>query len=185
MGGDDLLTTDQYRSIDLIMGTIMGIKPDMLQKLEEKKSIICRKNKNNHRPLHTISLLNDVLNTTRKKQINHEGDNNDDDDLMDKKYRFYVAWDFQSTYRGMELYTISWEQNLLLELSGLAKDIQKDLVKEGAKYIVKKTVLATLYSAVAIPRAMLKLTGFIDEKWWIVNERADEAGILLAESLLT
>lgn len=39
-------------------------------------------------------------------------------------------------------------------------------------------------TAVAIPATLLGLTGIIDEKWTLVAERADEAGILLAESLL-
>jgi len=54
----------------------------------------------------------------------------------------------------------------------------------GAEKVMKKTVFAALMSAVAVPATLIGLTSLIDEKWTLANERADEAGILLAESLL-
>ena len=178
---DIVLTKDEYKSIDSVMRTIMGIQPDLRQILEEEiESTMKKGNKNDSRPLHKISLLGDVLNTTKKKRNVDDGD----DVLKAKKHRSFMAWDFQSTYRGTELYTVSWEQELLLQLRGSAKDLQKDLAMKGAEQVMKKTALASLMTAVAIPSALLGLANFIDEKWIIANERADEAGILLAESLL-
>jgi len=95
-----------------------------------------------------------------------------------------MAWDFQSTYTGMELYTIAWEKELLIQLRGSARDLQMDLATKGIELAIKKTIFASLMAAVVLPAALLSLTGFIDEKWTLVAERADEAGIVLAESLL-
>jgi len=168
----------------------MGIQPDMMQTLEEETKSNDQ-NKRSNRPLNTYSFLDDVLNykknaSTRKLKQNDAGQNGkgDRDVLNDKKFRPYVAWDFQSTYKGMELYTVSWEKELLMELRGSAKDLQKDLAMMGAEKVMKKTVFAALMSAVAVPATLIGLTSLIDEKWTLANERADEAGILLAESLL-
>lgn len=181
--GNNLLTSDEHKSIDSIMRNIMGIPQDTLQQiLGDENNFMNKKDSKNSssRPLHPVSLLDDVLNSKQKKK----NQNSDDDVLKDKKHRSYVAWDFQSTYKGMELYTVSWEQDLLLQLRESAKELTKDLAMKGAEQIIKKTVLATLMSAVAIPSTLLGLTSFIDEKWILANERADEAGILMAESLL-
>lgn len=205
-----ILTMDERESINTMMGNIMGMQPIRPQVLKEGKKKNFKKNGKNHCTLHPVSLLDDVLNTTKKnikndtgkngyknlesrRQLKQRSDNNDDDNhkidddydiLKDKKYRSYVVWDFQSTYKGMELYTISWENDLLLQLRGSAKDLQKDVAIKGVEQVMKKTIFASLMSAVALPATLLGLTDFIDEKWTLANERADEAGILLAESLL-
>uniref|UniRef100_A0A7S4IC55 DUF726 domain-containing protein n=1 Tax=Odontella aurita TaxID=265563 RepID=A0A7S4IC55_9STRA len=97
--------------------------------------------------------------------------------------RSYKVWDFHAEYGG-EQYTISWEKDLLIQLNGSAKDFQKDLAKTAAEEALKKTALASLLAAVALPATLLSFTNIIDEKWTLVAERADEAGILLAHSLL-
>lgn len=205
-----ILTMDESESINIMMGNIMRIQPKMLQVLKEGKKTNINKNRKNHRTLHPVSLLDDVLNATKKniknntgkngykslkssRQLKQRSDNDDDynhkidddyDVLKDKNYSSYVAWDFQSTYKGMELYTVSWENDLLLQLRGSAKDLKKDVALKGVEQVMKKTILASLMTAVALPATLLGLTSLIDEKWTLANERADEAGILLAESLL-
>jgi len=205
-----ILTMDESESINIMMGNIMGIQPKMLQVLKEGKKTNINKNRKNHRTLHPVSLLDDILNATKKniknntgkngykslkssRQLKQRSDNDDDynhkidddyDVLKDKNYSSYVAWDFQSTYKGMELYTVSWENDLLLQLRGSAKDLKKDAALKGVEQVMKKTILASLMTAVALPATLLGLTSLIDEKWTLANERADEAGKLLAESLL-
>jgi len=44
--------------------------------------------------------------------------------------------------------------------------------------------MVSLMAAVALPSALLSLSNIIDEQWTIAAERSDEAGVLLAQSLL-
>ncbi|KAL3826909.1 hypothetical protein ACHAXA_005989 [Cyclostephanos tholiformis] len=123
-----------------------------------------------------VNLLSEVLVPTsddrQKKQMNHT------------ELRSYKAWDFRAEYGGSEVYFVRWEKDLLLELSGSLKEFQMDLAKKAASEALKKTALATLMAAVAIPSTILSLSNIIDEKWTLAAERSDEAGILLAECLL-
>ena len=98
--------------------------------------------------------------------------------------RFYTAWDFCAEYGGCELYFIQWERELLLELNGSVKEFQMDIAKTATKEALKMTALASLMAAVAIPSAIMSLSNIIDEKWTLAAERADEAGVQLAECLL-
>ena len=74
-----------------------------------------------------------------------------------------MAWDFQSVYGGTELYTIFWETDLLAQIQGSARDLQKDLAMTATQQAVKKTVFASLMSAVALPTTLLGLTNIIDQ----------------------
>ena len=98
--------------------------------------------------------------------------------------RLYTAWDFCAEYGGCELYFIQWERELLLELNGSVKEFQMDIAKTATKEALKMTALASLMAAVAIPSAIMSLSNIIDEKWTLAAERADEAGVQLAECLL-
>jgi len=98
--------------------------------------------------------------------------------------RLYTAWDFCAEYGGCELYFIQWEKELLLELNGSVKEFQMDIAKTATKEALKMTALASLMAAVAIPSAIMSLSNIIDEKWTLAAERADEAGVQLAECLL-
>jgi len=97
--------------------------------------------------------------------------------------RSYEAWDFHSEY-GSEQYIVRWEKDLLMELHGSSKEFQKDLAKKAATEALKQTAMKSLLAAVALPGVLLSLSNIIDEKWTLVAERSDEAGILLAQSLL-
>ena len=103
--------------------------------------------------------------------------------ISPKDLRIHQAWDFQSNYGG-EQYVISWESKLLEQLTKSTTELQKDLAKSAAGEALKKTALSSLMAAIALPTTLLSLTGAIDETWTLVAERADEAGIALAQSLL-
>jgi len=185
--GDCILTADENRAISMMVGSIMGIEENVMQKVEEEIKSNDTSNRTN-RPFTSVSLLEDVLSNINNKNKSSRQLKKSEDGAKgdgDKKYRAYEAWDFQSTYKGMELYTISWEKDLLLQLRGSAIDVTKGLAMKGAEEALKKTIFASFMSAVAVPATMLGLADLIDEKWTLANERADEAGILLAESLLS
>jgi len=127
----------------------------------------------------TVNLLSDGLVSTTKE----EGDE-PKKKINDTVLRSYKAWDFHATYGSTELYIIEWETELLMELYNSSKEFQKDLAKKAAGEVAKKTALASLMAAVFVPSLILSLSNIIDEKWTLATERADEAGVLLAQSLL-
>mmetsp|Transcript_28607 Transcript_28607/g.34846 ORF Transcript_28607/g.34846 Transcript_28607/m.34846 type:complete len:892 (+) Transcript_28607:79-2754(+) len=93
------------------------------------------------------------------------------------------AWDYQSQFAG-ELYTVKWESVMLLDICNSVADLAKETVQEGTKEFLKHTILATLVTAVAIPAALVKVAGLIDETWSVTIARAEEAGVELAKCLL-
>mmetsp|Transcript_23451 Transcript_23451/g.35001 ORF Transcript_23451/g.35001 Transcript_23451/m.35001 type:complete len:514 (+) Transcript_23451:1321-2862(+) len=94
-----------------------------------------------------------------------------------------TTWDYQAEYGG-ELYTVKWESKLMLELCDSVTDMAVEALGNTAKEVLKFTSLATLLSAVAIPLALANASNFIDSTWVLAIERAEEAGIELANSLL-
>ena len=127
----------------------------------------------------TVNLLSDVL-VSKTKEEGEELKKKINDTVL----RSYKAWDFTAIYGSSELYVVEWESELLMELYGSSKEFQKDLAKKAAGEVAKKTALASLMVAVFVPSLILSLSNIIDEKWTLATERADEAGILLAQSLL-
>jgi hypothetical protein len=50
--------------------------------------------------------------------------------------------------------------------------------------VLKQTAMATFISAIALPYALVSAANIIDSAWTLATERADEAGVELARSLL-
>ena len=94
-----------------------------------------------------------------------------------------TVWDYTSEYGG-ELYTVRWESDLLMELCDSVTDMVVDVLGAGTRELLKQTALATLVTAIAIPYAMVRAADSIDSVWTLAVERADEAGVELAKSLL-
>ena len=157
---DAELTEGENRAIDDLV-TLMGLP--VVPKRDEQSYTKVQEGPSNLPP--TVNLLSDVL------------------VLSDTMLRSYKAWDFTAEY-GSELYFITWETELLLALNGSVKDLQKDMAKAAAGEVLKKTAMASLMAAVFVPSVLVSLSNMIDEKWTLATERSDEAGILLAQSLL-
>lgn len=94
-----------------------------------------------------------------------------------------TVWDYSTTYGG-ELYTVRWESELLQKLCDCVVDMAMDVVTGATRQILKQTVLHTLLSAVIWPSYLLSAANVIDGDWTLAVERADQAGIELARSLL-
>lgn len=94
-----------------------------------------------------------------------------------------TVWDYQSIYGG-ELYTVRWESDLLLELCDSVTDLAVDVLANTTKEVLKQTALATVMTAIAWPLALVQASNMIDGTWTLAIERADEAGVELAKSLL-
>ena len=62
---------------------------------------------------------------------------------------------------GSELNVVRREERLLLELNGSVRDFQRDMAKETGKEILKKTAMASLLTAIAIPSALLSFSNIV------------------------
>ena len=71
-----------------------------------------------------------------------------------------------------------------MELCDSVTDMVVDVLGAGTRELLKQTALATLVTAIAIPYAMVRAADSIDSVWTLAVERADEAGVELAKSLL-
>lgn len=94
-----------------------------------------------------------------------------------------TVWDWKTTYGG-EMYTVKWESDLLTKICDCVTDLAVDVVTVASRQILKQTVLHTLLAAVILPTYLLNLMDAIDGDWTIAVERADEAGVVLAKTLL-
>lgn len=100
-----------------------------------------------------VDLLSEVL----------ASDNEDEErekPIDDAMLRSYRAWDFRAEH-GSEQYAVLWEKDLLLELNGSAKRMQRDLALKAGKEALKKTAVASLMAAVAWPSAILSLADMV------------------------
>lgn len=93
------------------------------------------------------------------------------------------AWDYHSHFPG-ELYTVKWEPQLLRKLHDSVKHVMKEVSEHAAAEILKHTVLHTMVSAISMSSALMHITKLIDGPWVLALARADEAGVLLANSFL-
>lgn len=95
----------------------------------------------------------------------------------------FRVWDYHSEYGG-ELYTVRWESDLLIELCDSVAEVFVGMAGTAARMVLKQTAMATFISAIALPYALVSAANIIDSSWTLATERADEAGVELARSLL-
>lgn len=94
------------------------------------------------------------------------------------------AWRWRDRVHQGDQYVLVWDEALLRRFGKSMRSFAKEQVMAYANTeIVKHTALATLFAAVAVPRAILKLADMIDNVWVLTMNAADAAGKLLAQSL--
>jgi len=84
---------------------------------------------------------------------------------------------------GYEPYVLRWETALQIEVGHNVARILSSIGEEVVKKVVATTVFAALAAAVVLPVFLMKLTNHIDNVWTMAIERADQAGVELAEAL--
>jgi hypothetical protein len=139
-----------------------------------------------HQPTETCHRDNDTLDLF---SIN-DGTSTDKSDFSHQEKKLYkrpkhldTVWDWKSTYGG-EMYHVKWESELLKRICDCFIDLAMDVVSGATKQILKQTVFHTLLAAVVWPSYLLSAADLIDGDWTLAVERADEAGKVLAKTLL-
>jgi hypothetical protein len=107
----------------------------------------------------------------------------EEDNPFERPKHLDTVWDWKATYGG-ELYHVKWESELLKRICDCFIDLAMEVVTGAARQLLKQTVLHTLLAAVVWPSYLLNAADLIDGDWTLAVERADEAGKVLAKTLL-
>jgi hypothetical protein len=166
------LTHEEDEIVDNMLGEL-GYK---VPPTDEKREDLFRRTKDEMKSMD--SSINSNL-TTNLSNVSSDAEQNQ---TKTKKYGLSL-WDYQMEYGG-ELFTVKWESDMLVELCDSVADMAADMVGQAAREVLKQTALAVLITAVALPYAIVRAVDMIDGTWTLAIERADLAGIELANSLL-
>ncbi|KAL6253272.1 hypothetical protein RBB50_000995 [Rhinocladiella similis] len=86
---------------------------------------------------------------------------------------------------GGEAFALRWELQALMNLGNALKNfVSSEAWSYLKKQIIKRTVLAGLYSAMLAPLAILKVAKLVDSPFGIAKLRAMKAGEVLADALI-
>ncbi|RYE98587.1 MAG: DUF726 domain-containing protein, partial [Methanobacteriota archaeon] len=84
-----------------------------------------------------------------------------------------------------DLYALVYEPAVLKTLGmQLTNFVRASVTNKLVSEVLSKTLLATLFTAVALPSAVADLLSFIDTPWALAIDRSDKAGEALAKALL-
>ena len=86
-----------------------------------------------------------------------------------------------------EVYSLRWETKELLHLGKcIVKTCTTFLAAQAAKFWIAamSAFAAAILAALALPAAVILLSGAIDNSWTVVHNRAKKAGVVLAETLI-
>jgi hypothetical protein len=86
---------------------------------------------------------------------------------------------------GGEPFALRWELQALKDLGSALKDfVMSQAWSHIKKEVIKRTVLAALYSAVMAPLAIKKVIRYVDSPFGIAKGRAMKAGEVLADAII-
>jgi len=94
-----------------------------------------------------------------------------------------VVWDWQASFGG-ELYTITWETDLLSRLCRVVNLMFAEIGSQVSKQLAQTTIIGGVVAAVHIPSAMATCLNVIDDPYQLISFRSDYAGMELAKCLL-
>ncbi|CAM9151631.1 unnamed protein product, partial [Chrysoparadoxa australica] len=103
------------------------------------------------------------------------------DSFMKKKR----VWFWRSHQPWTDQYVIRWEIPLLLELGRSVDTLVKLATKQAVQEGLKWTAAAGVMTALSLPLALITAADMIDSDWTLGSRRADIAGVLLADALLS
>ncbi|CAN0053413.1 unnamed protein product, partial [Hapterophycus canaliculatus] len=119
--------------------------------------------------------------------ISMPGGGETDGDSMDDSWETLPshAW-WRDFVRGGEEHVLVWERGPLTELHAAMRDLAwKKASRRAVNEALKRSALAPVVAAAALPLALLEAASGLDDPWGVVRSRALEAGRLLAAVLLS
>jgi len=121
--------------------------------------------------------------STHTKSSKESEESIDSREEFAKKDFDVIVWDWQASFGG-ELYTITWETDLLSRLCRVVNLMFLEIGNQVSKELAKQTIIGGVVAAVHIPSAIATCLNVIDDPYQLISFRADYAGIELANCLL-
>ncbi|KAL3474987.1 hypothetical protein BJX99DRAFT_247891 [Aspergillus californicus] len=96
---------------------------------------------------------------------------------------FVVPW--RVIGKDSEVFGLRWETQPLLDLGHAIDKLVTTAAWAAGREVLSKTVFAGLLSALVLPLGLLKVAGIADNPFSVAKARADKAGEVLADALIS
>lgn len=84
-----------------------------------------------------------------------------------------------------DCYVLRWEVEALQKLGGAMREmVISQAIGYAKKEVIRRTFLAGIWTALAVPVGMLKFGQIVDNPWRIAMVRSEKAGDVLADALI-
>jgi len=83
-----------------------------------------------------------------------------------------------------DMYSVLWEPEMLQSMGQTINILATEALTQGLQQILASTILTALMGALQLPLILTKLAYLVDNPWNVSLSRADQAGLILADSLI-
>ncbi|RDW90375.1 DUF726 domain protein [Aspergillus mulundensis] len=96
---------------------------------------------------------------------------------------FVVPW--RVIGKDSEVFGLRWETRPLMDLGHAIDRLVTTAAWSAGRHVLTKTIFAGLISALTLPVGLLKVAGIADNPFSVAKSRADKAGEVLADALIS
>ncbi|TAQ90519.1 hypothetical protein B7494_g1165 [Chlorociboria aeruginascens] len=83
-----------------------------------------------------------------------------------------------------DIYSVLWEPDMLRSMGDTINILATEALTQGLQQVLGSTILIGLMAALQLPVVLTKLAYLIDNPWTVSLDRANAAGLILADSLI-
>ena len=83
-----------------------------------------------------------------------------------------------------DVYSVLWEPEMLQSMGDTIRILATEALTQGLQQVLASTVLTVLMASLHLPILLSKLAYLLDNPWSVSLDRADAAGLILADSLV-
>ncbi|KAG9241483.1 hypothetical protein BJ878DRAFT_536507 [Calycina marina] len=83
-----------------------------------------------------------------------------------------------------DIYSVLWEPEMLQSMGDTINILATEALTQGLQQLLASTILTVLMSALQLPVVLTKLAYLIDNPWTVSLDRANAAGLILADSIM-
>ncbi|KAI9758792.1 MAG: hypothetical protein M4579_002806 [Chaenotheca gracillima] len=83
-----------------------------------------------------------------------------------------------------DMYSVLWEPEMLQSMGQTINILATEALTQGLQQVLGSTVLVALMASLQLPIVLTKLSYLIDNPWTVSLDRANSAGLILADSLI-
>ncbi|KAI9784166.1 MAG: hypothetical protein M1839_002671 [Geoglossum umbratile] len=83
-----------------------------------------------------------------------------------------------------DIYSVLWEPEMLQSMGQTINILATEALSQGLQQVLGSTILVALMASLQLPIVLTKLSYLIDNPWTVSLDRANSAGLILADSLI-